>query len=169
MDGLIRGPGASVLDELESGAPAEKEQRQDAAGHDDERQTYPSAGEQPQGHADDDGAQPNCDARSQRERMPPGAPEKRPDQTPSEKRPSRVRHAQQVGRLLVAAASDDRKDQDADHVHRNRWKDLHEAHTTLRPWPPQPIVMSPLPRARSWLLARAPGSWASRLSTASAP
>ena len=51
----------------------------------------------------------------------------------------------------MAAASDNRKDRDADHVHRKRWKDLHEPHTTLRPWLPQPIVMSPLPRARSWL------------------
>ena len=157
MGGLIRGIGASVLDELESGAPAEQEQRQDAAGHDDERQTYSSAREQPQGHAHHYGAQPDSHARFQREWVPPSAPEKRPDQTPSEKWPSRVRHAQQVGRLLVAAASDDRKYQDADHVHRNCRKDLHEPHTTLRPWPPQPIVMSPLPRARSWLPARAPG------------
>ena len=53
----------------------------------------------------------------------------------------------------MAAASDDRKDQDADHVHRNRWKDLHEHHTTLRPWLPQPIVTSPLP-AGSEMAAR---------------
>ncbi len=83
MGGLIRSLGASVLDELESGAPAEQEQRQDAAGHNDERQTYPGAGEQPQGHAHDDGAQPNRHARSQREWVAPSAPEKRPDQTPN--------------------------------------------------------------------------------------
>ncbi len=73
-----------MLDELEPGAPAEKKQRQETAGHDDERQTYPGAAEQPQGHADEDGAQPNRDARSQREWVPPGPPKKRPDQTPSE-------------------------------------------------------------------------------------
>ena len=130
-----------------------RNRREYAAGDKDEGQLYAGAGEQPKSHPAYDGAQPNRDPGCQREWVPPGAPDDRPNQAPGEKRPSRVRHAKQVGRLLVAAASDDRKDRDADHVHRNRWKDLHEPHTTLRPWLPQPIVMSPLRRARSWLPA----------------
>ena len=85
--------------------------------------------------------------------VPPGASDQRPQEAAGEERPGGVSDTKEVGCLLVAAASDDRKDQDADHVHRNRWKDLHEPHTTLRPWLPQAIVTSPLLRARTWLPA----------------
>ena len=83
-----------MLDELEPGAPAEEEQRQDAAGHNDERRLYAGAGEQPKAHANNDGADPNGDTGSQREWVPPGAPEDRSNEAPGEKRPRCVRHAQ---------------------------------------------------------------------------
>jgi hypothetical protein len=146
-------PGPGVLDEPEPGAPAYEEQGEHEAGDDDEGELYTGAGEQPKSHPTHDCAQPNRNPGGQRVGVPPGPPNDRPNQTPGQKRPSGVRHAKQVGRLFVAAASNDRKDRDADHVHRDRWKDLHEPHTTLRPWLPQPIVMSPPQRARSWLPA----------------
>ena len=68
-----------------------------------------------------------------------------PRQASGEKGPGSVCDAKQVRRFLVAAASDDRENQDADYVHSNRWKDLHEPHITLRPWLPQAIVTSRAP------------------------
>ena len=55
---------------------------------------HSSAGEQPKGHAADDGAEPNRNPGSQREWVPPGAADERSNQASGEKWPSRVRHAQ---------------------------------------------------------------------------
>ena len=142
-----------MLDEPEPGAPADEEQGKYEAGDENEGQLYAGAGEQPKSHSANNRAEPNRNPGGQGEWVPPGASEDRPNQAPGEKRPSGVRHAEQIGRLLVTTASDNRKHRDADHVHRNRWKDLHEPHTTLRPWLPQAIVTSPLLRARTWLPA----------------
>ena len=136
--------GAGTLDEPEAGTPADDEQRKYAAGNDNEGELHTAAAEHPEGHSSDDRAQPDNYSRRQGVRVPPGAANECPQQAAGKERPSRVSDAQQVGCLLVTAASNDRKDQDADHVHSNRWKDLHEPHTTLRPWLPQAIVTSPL-------------------------
>jgi hypothetical protein len=47
-----------------------------------------------------------------------------------------VRDAKQVGGFLVAAASEDGENQDADYVDSDRWQDPHDPHITLRPWRP---------------------------------
>ncbi len=65
--------------------------------------------------------------------MPPRPANDRANEAPGEEWPGRLRNAKEIGSLLVAAASDDRKDQDADHIHSNRRKDPHDNHTTLRP------------------------------------
>jgi hypothetical protein len=149
----LGGLGAGTLNEPEAGTPTEDEQRQHDAGDNHEGQLYTGAREHPESHSSDDRAQPHSDPRGESVRVPPGASDQRPQKAAGEKRPRGVSDTEEVGCLLVAAASDDRKDQDADHIHRNRWKDLHEPHTTLRPWLPQAIVTSPLLRARTWLPA----------------
>jgi hypothetical protein len=125
--------GAGVLNESQSGAPSDQEQRQYGAGNNDERQLHTSAGENPQRQAADDSPEPHCYPRFQSERVPPRPANDRANEAPGEEWPGRLRYAKEIGCLLVAAASDDRKDQDADHVHSNRRKDPHNNHTTLRP------------------------------------
>jgi hypothetical protein len=83
--------------------------------------------------------------------MPPGPADDCARQASREERPGGVRNAKQVGGLLVAAASENGENQDADYVDSDRWQDLHDPHITLRPWLPQPIAMS-----RPWLTRRRP-------------
>ena len=130
---LARCLGAGVLNESQPGAPSDQEQRQYGAGNNDERQLHTRAGENPQRHAADDCAEPHCYPGFQSEWVPPRTANDRANEAPGEEWPGRLRYAKEIGYLLVAAASDDRKDQDADHVHSNRRKDPHNNHTTLRP------------------------------------